>query len=173
MKKNDIRNLKRKIESKKAVIGVIGLGYVGLPLALTFAKNGFDVIGIDIDKDRIDKIKKGSSYITDVSQAELKNALKKKKIKATQDVKCIRKLDAVIICVPTPLSKDRTPDISYIREAVGKVKDNIRKGQIVILESTTYPGTTREILLPVLESTRQGRKRFLPCLFSRENRPGQ
>jgi UDP-N-acetyl-D-glucosamine dehydrogenase len=152
MKKGSIKNLKRKIESKKAVIGVIGLGYVGLPLALTFAKNGFDVIGIDIDKDRINKIKKGISYITDVPNAELKNALKKK-FKATQDVKPIKKLDAVIICVPTPLGKNREPDISYIREAVGKVKDNIRKGQIIVLESTTYPGTTKEILLPILEST--------------------
>ncbi len=153
MKKGSIKNLKQKIKSRKAVIGVIGLGYVGLPLALTFAKNGFNVIGVDIDRDRIKKIKKGFSYITDVSRAELKNALKKKKFKATQNVKFIKKLDAVIICVPTPLGKNREPDISYIRKAVTKVKDNIRKGQIIILESTTYPGTTKEILLPILEST--------------------
>lgn len=145
--------LKQKIKNKKAVIGVIGLGYVGLPLALTFAKRGFNVIGIDIDKDRVSRIKKRISYITDVSGIELSEVLKKGKFKATTNVKCIKKLDAVIICVPTPLSKDRTPDISYIREAVNKVKDNIRKGQIIVLESTTYPGTTREILLPILEST--------------------
>ena len=145
--------LKQKIKNKKAVIGVIGLGYVGLPLALTFAKKGFNVIGIDIDKDRVIRIKKRISYITDVSSVELSEVLKKRKFKATTNVKFIKKLDAVIICVPTPLGKDRTPDISYIREAVNKVKDNIRKGQIIVLESTTYPGTTREILLPILEST--------------------
>lgn len=152
MKKNR-KTLKKKIDEKKAIIGVIGLGYVGLPLALTFAKKGYDVIGIDIDKDRIKRIKRGISYITDVSDIELKNTLKEKKFKATIDFKFIKKLDAVIICVPTPLTKDRVPDISYIREAVSKVKDNIRKDQIIILESTTYPGTTEEILLPILEST--------------------
>ena len=145
--------LKQKIKNKKAAIGIIGLGYVGLPLALTFAKRGFNVIGVDIDKDRVNRIKKCTSYITDVSDIELSEVLKKGRFKATTNVKFIKKLDAVIICVPTPLSKDRTPDISYIREAVNKVKENIRKGQIIVLESTTYPGTTREILLPILEST--------------------
>lgn len=148
-----IKDLKEKLKNKKAVIGIIGLGYVGLPLALAFAKRNFKVIGIDIDEDRINSIQKGISYITDISDSELKKALKKKKFNATKDVGEIKKLDAVIICVPTPLGKDRQPDISYIREAVTKVKDNIRRGQIIVLESTTYPGTTREILLTVLEST--------------------
>ena len=162
MKKDRI-DLKQKIKNKKAVIGVIGLGYVGLPLALTFARKGFNVIGIDIDKERIKKIKKRISYITDVSNIELSEALKKGKFKATTDFKFIKKLDTVIICVPTPLSKDRTPNISHIREAVSKVKDNIRKGQIIVLESTTYPGTTREILLPILESAglKEGRDFYL------------
>lgn len=146
-------DLKRKIKNKKAIVGIIGLGYVGLPLALNFAKKGFNVIGIDIDKNRINNIKKGISYITDVSDDELKNALEKNEFYPTFDARFIKKLDAVIICVPTPLTKDRTPDISYIREAVSKVKENIRKGQIIVLESTTYPGTTREILLPILQST--------------------
>lgn len=152
MRKHNM-NLEEKIKNKKAIIGIIGLGYVGLPLALAFAKDEFKVIGIDIDEDRIEKLKKGMSYITDIADRELKNVLKSKKFKVTKDTKTIKKLDAIIICVPTPLGRDRTPDISYIREAVNKVKDNIRKGQIVILESTTYPGTTREILLPILEST--------------------
>lgn len=151
--KHTLKNLKQKIENKNAAIGIIGLGYVGFPLALTFARKGFDAVGIDIDKDRIKKIKKGISYITDISNTELKNILKKKKFKVTQDAKFIKELDVVIICVPTPLGKNREPDISYIREAVTKVKDNIRKGQIIVLESTTYPGTTKEILLPILEST--------------------
>ena len=158
-----IKTLKRKIRNKKAIIGVIGLGYVGLPLALTFARKGFEVIGIDIDKDRIKKLRKGSSYITDVSDTELKDTLKKKRFKTVTDFGFVKELDAVIICVPTPLGKNKTPDISYIREAVARVKDNIRKGQIIVLESTTYPGTTREILLPILESTglKEGRDFYL------------
>ena len=153
MKKDNIKDLKRKIKNKKAIIGIIGLGYVGLPLAVTFAKKGFNVVGIDIDKDRIKNINSGISYITDVSEKELRNSLKNKKFRATVDTKVIAKLDAVIICVPTPLGKKREPDISYIRSAVTEVKNNIRKGQIIVLESTTYPGTTNEILLPILEST--------------------
>lgn len=152
MKKRN-SSLRKKIKNKKTIIGVIGLGYVGLPLALTFAKKGFKVIGIDIDKTRIQKIKNGLSYITDVSDDELMDILKEKKFKVTTNFTFIKKLDAVIICVPTPLGTNRTPDISYIREAVTKVKENIRKGQIIVLESTTYPGTTGEILLPILQST--------------------
>lgn len=153
MKKDNYAELKRKIVNKKAEIGIIGLGYVGLPLAVCFAKKGFDVTGIDIDEDRVGKIKKGICYILDVPVADIKDVVKKNKFKATTDFKSIRKLDAVIICVPTPLGKDKEPDISYIREAVMKIKANIKKGQIVVLESTTYPGTTKEILLPILEST--------------------
>ena len=148
-----IEKLKKKIRSKKAAVGVIGLGYVGLPLALTFAKKGFRVIGIDISESRIDKLRKKISYISDVSNAELKKAFKSGSFHVTTLLKAIKKLDAVIICVPTPLTKKRRPDMSYIRKAVTKVKNNIKKGQIVVLESTTYPGTTKEILLPILEST--------------------
>lgn len=153
MENSKIKNLKQKIKSRKANIGVVGLGYVGLPLALVFAKNGFNVTGIDIDEDRIRRIKKGASYITDVTSAELKKAVKSKKFKATKDTFCIRKLDAIIICVPTPLDRNRRPDISYIREVAEKVKENMKAGQLIILESTTYPGTTKEVLLPIFEST--------------------
>ncbi|OGW76144.1 MAG: UDP-N-acetyl-D-glucosamine dehydrogenase [Omnitrophica bacterium RBG_13_46_9] len=168
MAHDNTRYLKTKIKNRKAVIGIIGLGYVGLPLALAFAKKGFNVIGIEIDKDRVKNIKKGVSYITDISNGALRDALRKRTFQATSDSKLIRKLDAVIICVPTPLGKDREPDISYIRQAVTKVKDNIRKGQIVVLESTTYPGTTREILLPILESggLKEGKDFYL--IFSPE-----
>jgi len=149
----NISELKKIIENKKAIIGVIGLGYVGLPLALAFAKKDFKVVGIDIDSPRIKKIKKGNSYITDVTDNEIKEMLKKERFRATTDFKAIKNLNVIIICVPTPLAKDKTPDISHIREAVTQVKENIKKGQIIVLESTTYPGTTREILLSVLEST--------------------
>ncbi|MBN1354165.1 MAG: nucleotide sugar dehydrogenase [Candidatus Omnitrophica bacterium] len=153
MKKDYIKSLKSKIGKKNAALGIIGLGYVGLPLALAFAKKGFRVTGIDVDKDRVRKIKRGISYITDVSNDELKKILKRERFETTTNFKMIRKMDAVIICVPTPMGKNKEPDISYIREAVTNVKNNIRKGQIIVLESTTYPGTTREILLPELEST--------------------
>lgn len=152
MKNSNIKTLKEKIKKKKAKIGVIGLGYVGLPLALLFAKKGFRVTGIDIDKDRIRRIKKAASYITDVSDAELKNASRTKRFNAITNFSTVKKLDALIICVPTPLDKRRKPDISYIREAALRVKENMKPGQLIILESTTYPGTTKEILLPILES---------------------
>ena len=152
MSDSNYAELMKKIKNKKAVVGIIGLGYVGLPLAVCFAKNGFNVVGIDIDKQRIEKIKKGISYILDVNMDDLKQVVRKKKFNPTTDFTSIRSLDAVIICVPTPLGINREPDVSYIREAVSRIKDNIKKGQVVILESTTYPGTTREILLPVLES---------------------
>lgn len=165
--------LRKKIMSKKAKIGVIGLGYVGLPLAVTFAKKGFDVTGIDINEKRIENINEGISYISDVSNYELKEALQKKRFDVTNDFKTIQKIDAVIICVPTPLGRKREPDISYIRKAVTNVRDNIQKGQIIVLESTTYPGTTREILLPILESTglKEG-KDFYLCFSPERIDPG-
>lgn len=153
MKRDNIAALERKITAKKSAIGIIGLGYVGLPLAVTFAKRGFNVTGIDIDEDRVNNIKNGVCYILDVPVKDIKEVVKKKLFTATTDFKMIRKLDAIIICVPTPLGKDKSPDVSYIRNAVNEIRANIKEGQIIVLESTTYPGTTRELLLPVLEST--------------------
>jgi len=153
MKKNNYSNLLKKVNKRQVSIGIIGLGYVGLPLAVCFAKKGFSVTGIDIDEDRITKIHKGICYILDVPLQDIQDVLRNKRFRATTNFAAIKKLDVVIICVPTPLGKNREPDISYIREAVTKIKDNTRKGQIIVLESTTYPGTTREILLPILEST--------------------
>ena len=153
MKKSNIEYLKEKIKNKKAQIGVIGLGYVGLPLALLFVKKGFKVVGIDIDEGRIRRIKEGASYITDISGIELKNALKTKRFEVTVDFSAVKRLDAVIICVPTPLDKKRKPDISHIKNASLRVKEYMRRGQIIILESTTYPGTTKEVLLPIFETS--------------------
>jgi len=183
VKKNRISGLEKIIKTKKANIGIIGLGYVGLPLAVTFAKKGFRVTGIDINKSRIRKIKKGVSYILDVPIRDIKKVIKTKKFSATTDFRQIQLQDAVIICVPTPLGVDREPDMSYIREAVIKIKDNIKPGQIIVLESTTYPGTTREILLPILESTglKEGEDFYLAfsperidpgnAIFATENTP--
>lgn len=146
-----LNELKKKISSKKAKIGIIGLGYVGLPLGVTFAKAGFKVHGIDIDKDRVEKVKKGESYILDVPQSELKSVTRNKSFDVTTDFSVIKELDAVIICVPTPLYKTREPDVSYIVSAVKNIKKHMKRGQIIVLESTTYPGTTEEVMLPVLE----------------------
>ena len=143
------QKLLTKINNKKAKIAVIGLGYVGLPLAVEFAKKGFFVIGIDIDKEKIEKLKIGKSYVQDIRKTTLQEIIKKKLISFSCDYKVLAKADILIISVPTPLRKTREPDISYVVSAANRVKDNIRKGQLIILESTTYPGTTEEILLPL------------------------
>lgn len=144
--------LKDKILNKQARIGIIGLGYVGLPLAVEFANAGFHVTGIDVDTNKTAKINNGVSYILDVSTAQVKNLVLKKRLVATTDYKVIKKMDAVIICVPTPLRKTREPDISYILAAINEVEKFMRKNQLIILESTTYTGTTEEVLLPKLSS---------------------
>ncbi|UCB56910.1 MAG: nucleotide sugar dehydrogenase [Candidatus Omnitrophota bacterium] len=157
------KKLKEKIANRKAKVGIIGLGYVGLPLAVLFAQKGFPVFGIDINKNRIKRIKKGCSYILDVPNEELKQAISDKRLKVSEDFSVIRKLDAVIICVPTPLKDKKEPDISYIVSAVENIKKFMKKGQIIVLESTTYPGTTEEVILPRLESAgfREGRDFYL------------
>ena len=160
--------LKEKIVRHKAKIGVIGLGYVGLPLAMEFSKAGFDVTGIEIDKDKVRMINQGEGYIQDIKQSELEELVKNNRLKATADFSVLKEMDAVSICVPTPLRKTRDPDISYIISAVEEVAKYLRPGQLVILESTTYPGTTREVILPRLEARnlRVGRDFFL--VFSPE-----
>lgn len=145
------RELNSRITSREGKVGIIGLGYVGLPLALTFAKKGFTVLGIDIDKDRVEKVREGHSYILDVTDEELQKTLADKRLEVTDDFSKIKELDAIIICVPTPLNENKEPDVSYIVSAAEKIKKFMRKGQIVVLESTTYPGTTEEIILPMLE----------------------
>ena len=152
-----------KIKSKKAKVGVVGLGYVGLPLALTFAQKGFSVFGIDIDIDRIKKAQRGESYILDVAGKDIIKFIKKKRFQATSDFSVAKELDAVIICVPTPLKRRKEPDVSFIISAVRNIKKFIRPKQIIILESTTYPGTTEEVILPMLESTglKEGRDFYL------------
>ena len=143
-----LKGLKEKILNKKAKVGIIGLGYVGLPLAITFAKRGFKVYGIDVDKDRIERLDKGESYILDVSGPDIRRAKREKRLIVTDDFSVINQLDVVLICVPTPLHKTKEPDVSYIVSAVDNIKRYMKRGQLVVLESTTYPGTTEEVMLP-------------------------
>jgi len=142
--------LKAKIENKKANIGIIGQGYVGLPLAVEFGKAGFNVTGFDTDDKKVSSINKGVSYILDVPSRDVKELVSSGRLKATTNTKLLGKMDTIIICVPTPLRKTKEPDISYILSASEAIARNKRKGQLVILESTTYPGTTEEIIMPKL-----------------------
>jgi len=141
------------ITEKRATIGVIGLGYVGLPLVAEFAANGFKGIGFEVDQNKADQINKGISYIGDVSSAKIKELVDAGRLQATTDFNHLSECDAIIICVPTPLRKTKEPDVSYILAAAEEIQKRIRRGQLVILESTTYPGTTNEVLLPMFEET--------------------
>jgi UDP-N-acetyl-D-glucosamine dehydrogenase len=140
-----------KIIERQAVVGVIGLGYVGLPLAVEFARAGFRTVGIDVDAARVGQVRSGRSYIPDVSTETVQALVEREKLTATPDFTSLRDTDAVIICVPTPLRKTKEPDISYILAAAEHLRDHLHAPQLVILESTTYPGTTDEVLLPILE----------------------
>lgn len=142
-----------KIIERRAVIGVIGLGYVGLPLAVEFARGGLRAVGFDLDQSRVDTINEGRSYIPDVPTEMVQTLVERGKLSATTDFSNLAEADAVIICVPTPLRKTKEPDISYILAASEQVQSNLHSPQLVVLESTTYPGTTDEVLLPMLEET--------------------
>ena len=145
--------LEKKIRNKTARLGIIGLGYVGLPLALEFAKAGFPVIGIDVDRQKVASIREGKSYIPDVPSQELAKLVKSGNLSAEADYQCLRELDAVSICVPTPLSKTKDPDISHILQATREIASSLNRQQLIVLESTTYPGTTDEVVLPELSSS--------------------
>jgi UDP-N-acetyl-D-glucosamine dehydrogenase len=140
-----------KIHSRTAMVGVVGLGYVGLPLALLFAEQGFKVTGFDIDTNKVKTLTGGQSYICRIPDTEIALA-KAHGFRATADFSCVAHMDAVIICVPTPLTEYREPDLSYITGTVKSIAPHMRRGQLIILESTTYPGTTEEVVLPLLES---------------------
>ncbi len=168
-----MQRLIQKIRSKKAVIGVIGLGYVGLPVVIRFAEEGFKVLGFDIDLKKVKSINMGKSYIKHIPGVTFKSLVKKERISATTDFKKLKSVDAVIICVPTPLNEMREPDLQYIEETGEEIARNLRKGQAICLESTTYPGTTNEVLLPFFEKSRLkvGRDFFLIYSPERED-PG-
>ncbi len=148
MIKDEIKN---RISDKTAKIGVIGLGYVGLPLIVEFALNGFHGIGFEVDTKKVNEINAGNSYIVDVTSENVRKCLDSGKLEATVDFSKLSECDVIIICVPTPLRKTKDPDMSYILASGAEIQKHMRRGQLVILESTTYPGTTDEILQPMFE----------------------
>jgi UDP-N-acetyl-D-glucosamine dehydrogenase len=141
------------IEAKRAHVGVVGLGYVGLPLLAEFGGRGFQATGFEVDSDKADQINSGVSYISDITSEVVKELAESKRLRATTNFDHLKECDAVIICVPTPLRKTKEPDVSYILAAAGEIKTRLHRGQLIILESTTYPGTTDEVLLPMFEET--------------------
>jgi|SRR5215211_4965128 len=140
-----------RLKTREAKIGIVGLGYAGLPLAMAFAETGFEVTGIDVNEGRVAALKEGRSYLVDVPVERFGRI--DGRLAPTSDYSSVESLDALTICVPTPLSKTRTPDLSYIVSAAESVAANLKQGQLVVLQSTTYPGTTDEIVLPILESS--------------------
>lgn len=145
--------LRKRIEDHSAVVAVIGLGYVGLPLAVAFAKEGFPVIGFDVDKSKVAKLNSGQSYVLDVPSSDVAEVIAAGKFTTTADVAKLGEADTVSICVPTPFAVDLAPDLSYIEKAAQSLAAVLRPGQLIILESTTYPGTTEERLIPILETS--------------------
>ena len=139
-----------KIQNKEARVGIIGLGYVGLPLAVEFAQAGYHVVGIDTDSSKVDALNRGDCYITDISADLFSDMVSTGRLRATQDYGAIGELDAISICVPTPLRKTRDPDMSYVVAAADQIAKHLRPGTLIILESTTYPGTTAEVVLPIM-----------------------
>lgn len=160
--------LLNKLNERRAVVGIIGLGYVGLPLAVEFARGGLKVIGFDLDQSRVDSINRGKSYIPDVPAEMVAALVERGKLSAAADFSHLAETDAVIICVPTPLRKTKEPDISYILAAAEQVKAHLHSPQLVVLESTTYPGTTDEVVLPMLKETGLGLDKDFYLAFSPE-----
>jgi len=155
--------LKDKILDRSAKAGVVGLGYVGLPLAIEMANAGFQATGIDLVKEKVDSVNSGVSYVLDIASESLQSVVRANRMRATQSLAAVEGLDTLNICVPTPLRKNKDPDLSYVIAAVEAIRIHIRPGQLIILESTTYPGTTREVVLPILEESglQVGRDFFL------------
>jgi UDP-N-acetyl-D-glucosamine dehydrogenase len=169
----EVADLLGRFHDRNATIGIIGLGYVGLPLALTAAKAGFKVLGFDINPSYVEWLNRGESYIRHIPSAPVAEAVAGKRLKATTDFERLDEPDAILICVPTPLTKHREPDLSYVEKTARTIAGRLRHGQLVVLESTTYPGTTDEVLKPIFEATglKSGKDFFLAFSPERED-PG-
>jgi UDP-N-acetyl-D-glucosamine dehydrogenase len=170
---SNLDNFLRKVDDRTATVGVIGLGYVGLPLAVEVARSGYRTVGFDISTSVVERVNRGESHIQDVSSEVLGAFVGEGLLSATTDLSRLSECDAISICVPTPLSKTKDPDLSYVVSATHAVRGALRPGQLIVLESTTYPGTTREAMLPVLEDTglRAGEDFFL-CFSPERVDPG-
>jgi UDP-N-acetyl-D-glucosamine dehydrogenase len=165
--------LQERFQSRNATVGIIGLGYVGLPLALTAIQAGFAVLGFDINRTYVDRLNQGESYIKHIPADLVARAVATGRLEATNDFSRLKEPDAILICVPTPLTQYREPDLSYVRDTAQAIAAQLREGQLVVLESTTYPGTTDEVIKPILEATglKSGKDFFLAYSPERED-PG-
>ena len=171
---NDLaKQLQSKIDNKSAKVGVVGLGYVGLPLIDAFTKGGFSAIGYDVDQRKVDLLEKGQSYIAHIPAEKIQNWINKGQFDATSDMTRLNEADVILICVPTPLNETRDPDLTYVTGTTESISKALRPGQLVVLESTTYPGTTRDVMLPILENSglKVGKDYFLAYSPERED-PG-
>ncbi|MBP1699548.1 MAG: nucleotide sugar dehydrogenase, partial [Deltaproteobacteria bacterium] len=163
----------QKILNKKALIGIIGMGYVGLPLVLRFCEEDFRVLGFDIDSKKVATLKRGKSYLKSISSSRISRFIRNGHLDVTDNFSRLNKADCVLICVPTPLTEKMEPDLRYIENTSEAIRRNLRRGQLIVLESTTYPGTTEELVLPKLETTglKAGKDFFLAFSPERED-PG-
>ena len=166
-------NLDRKIRTQDARIGVIGLGYVGLPLALTATEAGFSVTGIDIDAQKVASLNSGQSYIAHIPPSDVQQAAESGRFAATRDFAELQEMDLILVCVPTPLTVQREPDMTYVTSTAEQIAEHIRPGHLVVFESTTYPGTTAELIRPILERGGLKSRRFLSGLFAGARGPRQ
>lgn len=170
---NQVRILEERFQLKTALVGVVGLGYVGLPLIDAFTRAGFATLGFDVDQQKVDRLKAGQSYIAHIPSSKIQTWLDEQRFDATADMARLAEPDVILICVPTPLSDSRDPDLSYVVGTTEAIAKTLRPGQLVVLESTTYPGTTREVMLPILEQSglKAGEDFFLAYSPERED-PG-
>jgi UDP-N-acetyl-D-glucosamine dehydrogenase len=168
-----VDQLLQKVLKKKALVGIIGMGYVGLPLVLRFCEEGYRVLGFDVDSKKVAQLKRGRSYLKSIPSSRISQFVRNGLLDVTDDFTRLAKPDCIIICVPTPLTEKMEPDLQYIEKTTEAIRDHLRKGQLIILESTTYPGTTEELILPRLESTglKAGKGFFLAYSPERED-PG-
>jgi UDP-N-acetyl-D-glucosamine dehydrogenase len=155
MTQTQIEKMLQKIQSRQAIVAIIGLGYVGLPLAVAFAEAGFRVVGIDVNRGLVDTLNRGASHISDVSDETIKRLVAAEKLMATTNYDRLNEADAAIICVPTPLGKTKDPDLSFVVASVDDIAQRLHPGMLVVMESTTYPGTTEELILPRLQQARE------------------
>jgi UDP-N-acetyl-D-glucosamine dehydrogenase len=173
MKGKMAEQLIQKIIKKKALIGIIGMGYVGLPLVLRFCEEDFKILGFDVDSKKVSALKRGKSYLKSISSSRISQIIRSDHLNVTGDFSRLGEPDCILICVPTPLTEKMEPDLQYIEKTTDFIREHLRKGQCIVLESTTYPGTTEELILPKLESTglKVGRDFFLAFSPERED-PG-